>query len=247
MRTIPVLATFCRGKGNGGFSVNADVQIEEHNRRGAERLIRYCARPAFSGEKLRLISEKAETADSTRLQYDVSKPSQKAESPLTLTATELFDNLAKLIPPPHRHRHHYHGVLAPNSKKRAKVTQLANQYYRPDTAESSALPDDLIIEAAASKLMRKSQLKTGSKSWARLIAKVYEADPLKCESCGAEMKLIAFIKNAISITKILTHLGEEVEAPKMQRARPPPEAYQVENEIEGYLEPEHHYDQSLNW
>lgn len=28
-------------KGSGGFSVNADVAIEESNRRGAERLIRY--------------------------------------------------------------------------------------------------------------------------------------------------------------------------------------------------------------
>lgn len=63
----------------------------------------------------------------------------------------------------------------------------------------------------------------------------------------SEMKLIAFIKGAISITKILTHLGEEVEAPKMQGARQPPEAYQVENEIEGYHEPEYHYDQTLNW
>ena len=79
-------------KGNGGFSVNADVAFEESDRRGAERLMRYCARPAFSGERLRLISEKAETADSTRLQYDVSKPSQKAGPPLILTATELFDN-----------------------------------------------------------------------------------------------------------------------------------------------------------
>jgi hypothetical protein len=75
---------------------------------------------------------------------------------------------------------------------------------------------------------------------------VYEVDPLKCEGCGAQMKLIAFIKDTISITKILTHLGEEVEAPKMQRARPPLEAYQVENEIEGYHEPEYHTDQTLN-
>jgi len=234
-------------KGNGGFSVNADVQIEEHNRRGAERLIRYCARPAFSGEKLTLISEKAESADITRLQYDVSKPSQKTESPLTLTATELFDNLAKLIPPPHRHRHHYHGVLAPNSKQRAKVTQFANHDYRPDAAENMALQDNLKIEAAASKLILKPQAKTSSKTWARLIAKVYEVDPLKCEGCGAQMKLIAFIKDAISITKILTHLGEEIEAPKMQRARPPPEEVQVENEIDGYHEPEYEYDQTVSW
>ncbi len=127
------------------------------------------------------------------------------------------------------------------------MAQFANRYYRPDTSENRALQNDLKIEASASKLIVKPQAKTGSKTWARLIAKVYEVDPLKCEGCGAQMKLIAFIKDAISITKILTHLGEAVEAPKMQRARPPPEIYQVENEIEGYLEPEYHYDQSLNW
>jgi hypothetical protein len=120
------------------------------------------------------------------------------------------------------------------------------RYYRPDTAESSALPDEQNIEAAASKLNLQPQPRVGSKTWARLIAKVYEVDPLKCESCGADMKLIAVIKDTISISKILTHLGEEVEAPKMQRARPPPEAYQVENEIEDYHEPEYDYDQSLN-
>ena len=72
--------------------------------------------------------------------------------------------------------------------------------------------------------------------------RVVRPDPV-----GDLMKLIAFINDVISITKILTHLGEAVEAPKMQRARPPPEVYQVENEIEGYLEPEYHYDQTLNW
>ncbi len=41
--------------------------------------------------------------------------SQKTEPPLNPSVTELFDNLSKLIPPPRRHRYHYHGVLAPNS------------------------------------------------------------------------------------------------------------------------------------
>jgi hypothetical protein len=31
----------------------------------------------------------------------------------------------------------------------------------------------------------------------------------------------------------------------MKRARPPPEAYQVENEIEGYYETEYEYDQTV--
>jgi hypothetical protein len=234
-------------KGSGGFSVNADVHIEDDDRRGAERLIRYCARPAFSGEKLKLLSEKAETADSTRLQYDVNKGSQNDEPPMILSATELFDNLAKLIPPPHRHRHHYHGVLAPNSKYRANVTQFANEYYRPDTAESLRIQTALEIEAAASKLILKSQPKAGAKNWARLIAKVYEVDPLKCESCGGEMKLIAFIRDSISITQILTHLGEEVEVPKMQCARAPPDDYQIEQEFVFDPEPDYPIDQTVAW
>jgi len=125
---------------------------------------------------------------------------------MILCATELFDKLAKLIPPPHRHRHHYHGVLAPNSKHRAKVIQYANEHYRPERAKIGVLEANLNIEAAANKLILKSQLKTTAINWARLIAKVYEVDPLKCESCGGEMKLIAFTRDAISITKILTHL-----------------------------------------
>ncbi|MBX9586552.1 MAG: hypothetical protein K2X50_04770 [Gammaproteobacteria bacterium] len=36
---------------------------------------------------------------------------------------------------------------------------------------------NLKIEAAASKLILKPQLKAGSKTWARLVAKVYEVDP----------------------------------------------------------------------
>jgi hypothetical protein len=42
-------------KGNGGFSVNADVPIDGEDHKGAARLIRYCARPAFSEEKLVLL------------------------------------------------------------------------------------------------------------------------------------------------------------------------------------------------
>ena len=47
---------------------NADVRIEREDRCGAERLLRYCARPAFSGEKLTTISKLVEDADAVRLQ-----------------------------------------------------------------------------------------------------------------------------------------------------------------------------------
>ncbi len=39
----------------GGFSVDAKVRIEAFDRAGLERLLRYCARPAFALERLREI------------------------------------------------------------------------------------------------------------------------------------------------------------------------------------------------
>jgi hypothetical protein len=40
---------------DAGFSVDAEVRIEANDRAGLERLLRYCARPAFALERLREI------------------------------------------------------------------------------------------------------------------------------------------------------------------------------------------------
>ena len=45
------------------------------------------------------------------------------------------------------------------------------------------------------------------KSWARLIQKIYEVDPLTCPKCQGRMRVIAFIEDDIVIRKILVHLG----------------------------------------
>jgi hypothetical protein len=46
-----------------------------------------------------------------------------------------------------------------------------------------------------------------SSSWARLIHKVYSADPLCCPHCGAEMRLVAFVTEPRSIRRFLQHTG----------------------------------------
>lgn len=50
-------------------------------------------------------------------------------------------------------------------------------------------------------------------TWARLIAKVYEVDPLICPRCGSEMKLIAVITNPPEVANILRHLIKIGRAP----------------------------------
>ncbi|MFP4040391.1 MAG: hypothetical protein ACOCPQ_02325, partial [Desulfosudaceae bacterium] len=45
------------------------------------------------------------------------------------------------------------------------------------------------------------------KSWARLIQKIYEVDPLLCPKCQGPMKIISFIEEQAIIKQILQHLG----------------------------------------
>ena len=42
-------------------------------------------------------------------------------------------------------------------------------------------------------------------AWARVLAKVFEVDPLLCAWCGTKMKVIAWITDPIAIERILTH------------------------------------------
>jgi len=55
-------------------------------------------------------------------------------------------------------------------------------------------------------------------SWARLIAKVYQVDPLVCTRCGCRMSILAFVSDRHSISRILEHLG----LPSPEQDRPPP-------------------------
>ena len=45
------------------------------------------------------------------------------------------------------------------------------------------------------------------KSWARLIQKIYEVDPLCCPKCRGPMKIISIIEEQVVIKQILQHLG----------------------------------------
>ena len=56
------------------------------------------------------------------------------------------------------------------------------------------------------------------RSWAQLIKRIYEVDPLVCPTCGSEMKVIAFIIEHDVVDAILRHL----ERKEAQGARGPP-------------------------
>ena len=76
----------------GGFSLDASVRIEASDRQGLERLLRYCARPAFALERLREI-------DAEHLVYESVKPGAGGSVSLMLTPLELIERVEALVRP----------------------------------------------------------------------------------------------------------------------------------------------------
>jgi hypothetical protein len=97
--------------------------------------------------------------------------------------------------------------------------------------------------------------------WVLLLARIYEAFPLTCPRCGAEMRIIAFITAAVDVRAILEHIGEPAIPPRIAQARGPPECYEdaAEHAIDAeagsagdpYAQPapeyEYEYDQRVSW
>jgi len=48
--------------------------------------------------------------------------------------------------------------------------------------------------------------KESSSTWAKLIAQVYEVDPLTCRRCGSLKQILAGIADPVEVRKILRHL-----------------------------------------
>lgn len=194
----------CACEHGSGFSLDAGVRIEANDPQGLERLLRYCARPAFAQERLRQI-------DAEHLVYESPKPGPGGRVSQILTPQELMDRLAALIPPPRRHRHRYYGVLAPNSPLRPAVTALAAAPEpEPGPVEAETVAQESLVSRAARVV------------WAMLLARIYEVFPLTCPKCGGEMRIIAFIDDPTEVKKILTHMGEPATPPLLAPAHGPP-------------------------
>lgn len=81
---------------------------------------------------------------------------------------------------------------------------------------------------AAKSREKKPRIDASRYLWAMLLARIYaakqvpwrdEALPLSCPICHAQMRIIAFINDASTVRKILDHLGESPQPPRIAPAR----------------------------
>ena len=61
-----------------------------------------------------------------------------------------------------------------------------------------------------------------SRAWAACLKRIFEVDPVRCEGCGGEMKLVTVIEDDSEIKRILEHLGLPADFPKSKPPRAPP-------------------------
>jgi hypothetical protein len=106
---------------HAGYSLHASTVVAAGDRggldRGLERLLRYCARPALSLERLR------ETQDG-RYAYELKYPSL-GRTHLVLTPTELLARLSLLVAPPRVPLVRYGGLFAPAHGLRKAIVSRA--------------------------------------------------------------------------------------------------------------------------
>ena len=81
------------------------------------------------------------------------------------------------------------------------------QYEMTSQADAGAV--NFEETCAADSIMHKKS----KASWARLIAKIYEIDPLICPKCNSEMRVISVITSEYEISKILRHLAKTGKSP----------------------------------
>jgi len=77
--------------------------------------------------------------------------------------------------------------------KTVKDGSLANYGYRVKPKKTTEKLPDSEIQSVTNKASRRS--------WARLIQKVHEVDPLICLKCGGKMKVVAVIVDPFEVNK----------------------------------------------
>jgi Putative transposase len=227
---------------SGGFSLDAGVRIHGSDSAGRERLLRYCARPPFALERMRIerhagthgpavhgqrsASASPGEAAIHQILYHPARPTRDGRTVLALSPLEFLAALSRLVPPPRVHRHRYHGVLAPNARLRERVINLGcHDAEAPDDANSSpALPPEAgTARGSAADLPDSLQRAAARSRWARLLARIYEVFPLACPDCGTDMRILTFITAAEPVDAILSHLGLPTTPPPLSPARGPPQ------------------------
>jgi len=182
-----------------GFSLNAAVSCQAHQRTKLERLCRYVARPPLALERLTV-------TDDGKLRYALKHPYSNGTTHFLFDPLDLLAKLAALVPRPRVNLTRYHGVFASNSKLRARLVPGKPRKKRTRKPDLSN-PPNLTTQPEPPDPTRLT--------WAQRLKRAFEFDITVCPLCGGHLRVIADITDPAIIDKILTHIRQS-RAPPLQ-------------------------------
>lgn len=168
-----------------GFSLHAGVATRAHERDKLERLCRYITRPAVATKRLSMTRN-------GQVRYELKTPWRNGTTHVIFEPLDFISRLVSLVPRPRVNLTRFHGVFAPNSKYRARVTPAGRGKRKKCHAGSET--DQTPAE------------KRASMTWAKRLKRVFSIDIETCDKCGGAVNIIASIEDPAVIQKILAHL-----------------------------------------
>ena len=185
---------------HSGFSVYARQVVTEDEAKRLKRLARYLTRPPLAQGRLR-------TATDGSLLLQTPPDPRTGAAMLRLDPLELIHRLTLQIPDPKQHLVRYYGAYANRARRKFRPADDGTE------GRGTAGPQPDTGANPESEFTRERR-----KSWARLLRKLLEVDPLLCPDCRVEMKIVSVITHPVVIDAILRHVdqrsGNDPHAPR---------------------------------
>jgi hypothetical protein len=189
-----------------GFSIDNSVRIPARDQQTLEHVARYMLRAPVSLSRMRW------TPGDSEVLYVAANgshddPEDCSVEGQRIDALEFVARVIAQIPDPRRHVLFYYGYYS-NALRGQRLKSQPQTQVPGDNATHPA--DEPTLSPT-----RKAALR---RRWAELIRRVFEVDPLVCDRCGGQLRVIAFITQPRVIRKILDHLKKR----KGRNRAPPP-------------------------
>jgi Putative transposase len=189
-----------------GFDLDASrvIHVERlEMRQRLEDLLRYCARPAISGERLSLDA-------SGQVILRLKTPWHDGSTHVVYEPLDFISKLAALIPRPHKNLVLYHGVLSTNAAWRARVVEYGRTAADPEKRACSE--EQKPPTRHLSRHLRRQ--------WAELMRRGFGMHVLACPKCGGRLRLLALIMDRSTLRKLLGHAKLPTDPPGTMAGTP---------------------------
>ena len=194
---------------HSGFSVWGEQVVYPDEGERLERLARYVARPPLA---VGLVEETEEG----RIRVRTPPDPRTGEREVELDPVEFVHALARQVPDPGQHLVRYYGVYANRSRRQWEARWTGEPWGEGEPPAAVPVP-------GATGPGRGAGAGSRTGSWARLLRRVLEVDPLLCPKCGVEMRVVSVLTDPQVVDRILRHVrGGGGHDPFAGRAPPGP-------------------------